>query len=60
MKIYHNVYISLIIFIASIIIFAITLFEFELSKVSNDKKEKIIVIEKEVLIILQMNYIKKI
>ena len=45
MKFYHNIYIAIIILIISIIIFISTLFNFELSKVSNDKKLKTITIE---------------
>lgn len=46
MKFYHNIYIAIILLILSIIVFITTLYNFELSKVSNDKKLKTITIEK--------------
>ena len=46
MKFYHNIYIAIIILFLSIFIFLTTLYNYELSKVSNDKTLKTIVIEK--------------
>lgn len=46
MKFYHNIYIAIAILFISICIFLTTLYNYELSKVSNDKTLKTIVIEK--------------
>lgn len=45
MKLYNNIYIAIVILLLSISIFAVTIYNYELSKVSNDKTEKTVVIE---------------
>ena len=46
MKIQHNIYIAIIVLVFSLVVFFSTLYNFALSKVSNDKTMKEIVIEK--------------
>ena len=45
MKLYNNIYIAIVILLLSISIFTVTIYNYELSKVSNDKTEKTVVIE---------------